>query len=253
MEIILNEKEWIENAIEKHVLGPHPYIVIRRYAMYLRAQGRSNGEIRRTIEDYILRCNPNAVRYRWTKVIDKAIKESADRQLIEIDRIQITASEISAIKELRGVIRQKVMFTLLCVAKYRNAVLKKDDYWIGYDTKDIFRMANVSSSRKNAMLLLHDLLEVGYISHSKIVDSMSMRVNIGDDQSEPVVEVTDFRNLGYQYLRAIGRGRYMSCTACGAIVPQGSNSQKYCKSCAKRINLMKTLQRYHEKISDGVA
>ena len=56
IEIILNEKEWVESAVENLRLGKHPVETINRYARYLYAAGYDGVQIERTLEEFLLRC-----------------------------------------------------------------------------------------------------------------------------------------------------------------------------------------------------
>ena len=58
----------------------------------------------------------------------------------------------------------------------------------------------------------------------------------------PAIKITDFRNLGYQYLKYYGEP-YFECANCGIVTKykdpdniRSTRQQKYCASCAVKIN-----------------
>ena len=80
-------------------------------------------------------------------------------------------------------------------------------------------MANVQISTKRQSLMLSDLRDIGVIRSSKKVDNVNINVLCLDDDGDPVMQVTDFRNLGNQYLMYHGH-QYIECASCGLVVPK---------------------------------
>ena len=64
------------------------------------------------------------------------------------------------------------------------------------------------------------------------------------EDGEVAVRVSDFRNLGYQYLKYHGEP-YFECENCGLTVRQNNKKtgrrQKYCQSCAAEIKIQQTI------------
>ena len=193
--------------------------------------------------DFILCCVPNANRLRWDDVIRKAAKDASGRHLIVIDGVSISQCELDRIGKLHGITRQKVMFTLLCLAKYKNVARPNNNGWINFDASFIFKTANTSLTSRAGMLLLHELAQLEYISYSRRVDSLSLQIDMIDDAEDPVATITDFRNLGNQYLRLIGHTDFIECAECGAVVRRNGRRQRYCKACAREVNQRKQLWR----------
>lgn len=248
MEIVLNEKEWVEEKIKEYTLGKHPRITLARYAVLLNSRGYSKPEIRRALEDYIIRCDKNANILSWDGIISQVVRDSGTRSLFNIPGIPITSDEINAVQMVDGNMRRKVLFTLLCLAKYRNAIKPSNNNWVSYDMADVFRLANVSMSRKRQMMLLHNLCERGVLAHNRIVDNTNVRVLIVSDTGECAVTITDFRNLGNQYMNMVSDD-YIECSECGAVVRKNNNRQKLCRNCAEEANRIETLRRYYDHIA----
>lgn len=232
-EIILDERTWCENMLKSFSMGSSPAGTLNRLAKYYFTLGHKKNDIARLLEEFILRCNPSANIMRWQEVIDNCVRHADRRPLIAVESIPVTQKELDLISELPGQMIRKLMFTLLCLAKYRNSVSPKNDNWVGYENRDIFKMANIQTTRVRQYAMMNDLLRVGYIGMSKIVDNVSVRVSIIDD-GIPVIYVSDFRNIGNQYVRYLG-GNYIECAHCGLVIKKIGRNNKYCPLCASSI------------------
>lgn len=235
IEIILDEKDWCENLLRGFTMGSNPVGALSRLAKYYHSLGYKKPDTERLLEEFILRCNPSANIMQWQQYIDSCVAQADKRPLILIDGITVTKAEMNAIRQLSGLSCQKVMFTMLCLAKYRNAVNPKNNYWVNYETKSIFRLANVEMVKSRQYAVLNDLLVKEYIGVSKIVDNTSMQVLIGQEDDEVVLRITDFRNLGLRYMH-YHSGGYIECQNCGLLTKWRSNRQKYCNDCYRTIH-----------------
>lgn len=248
-EIILNERQWIEDTIASASLGNKPSETLGRLVKYYHALGYKKNEAAKMLEEFIIRCDPTANIVRWQSMIDGCLKWGWKSDLIQIDPIPITKSEMKAISELTGVTRQRLMFTLLCIAKYGNAVNPNNNSWVSRDMREVVAMANINASIKYRALLFNDLWQKEYISYSKVVDNINVNVLIIDNDSEDILlRIDDFRNLGNQYMQYIGE-KYMSCHHCGLVVRRTSPNQKYCKACSVDINIQKTAMNRNKLIA----
>ncbi len=241
--LVMDEKEWVEEVIQTHSLGEHPFVTLGRIARYYYYMGFKPADIHRRLEEHLLRSDPNVVLVKWQGAISKVIKGASKRPLIQLDGIVITQPEMAKIQQLQGRMRQRLMFTLVCIAKYFNAVNAKNDAWVATPWKDVFAMANIKLSGKRQALMLNDLLRAGYINVSRSVDNTSVRALILDDAGERALVVRSLDNLGNRYMLAVGEN-YFECPACGTVVRRTSHSQKYCKQCAEDINREKARNRY---------
>lgn len=251
MEIVMNEREWVENALRVGYLGKKPTIVIGRLAKYYYAQGMKKREIRKRIEEHMLRCDPTVNTVRWQDTIDAMIKGAAKYPLIELDEIVVTVDEIETIMKLDGIQKQRLMFTLVCLAKYSNAIREKNGGWVNQESKDIFSLANITLTAKRQALMINDLWKEGYVGYSRIVDNVNLCVQIINDDSDPAITITDFRNLGNQFRAYLGDKSYFQCQNCGAVIKRRSNSHKYCSVCAEEVNRAKALEAYESRRNEA--
>lgn len=238
-EIILDERTWCENTLKSFSMGSSPAGTLNRLAKYYHSLGYNKSSISRLLEEFILRCNPSANIMRWQEIIDSCVRHADRRPLIAVASIPVTQQELDLIGALQGHMLRKLMFTLLSLAKYRNAISPKSDCWVSYENRDIFRLANVQTTRTRQYAMMNDLLRAGYVSMSRIVDNVSVRVSIVDYDGAPVMHISDFRNLGNQYA-AITSTSYIECAHCGLVIKRSGNHQKYCRECAEVIRTSKT-------------
>ena len=72
-EIILNEKEWAREAIDSLSLGGRPYDTILRVAKYYKSEGYRKKDVRRLVEDFMIRCDPRLSLVKWSDAITSAV------------------------------------------------------------------------------------------------------------------------------------------------------------------------------------
>lgn len=239
MEIVLNERECAEYHLENNSLGQRPSETLSRIARYYAAEGYNNGEICRLLEEFILKCDPTACIVKWQNAIDTYARSSGKIPLAEIEYIPITKKEMDICDSLDGKPQKRIMFTLVCLAKYYNAVNENNGNWVNKRDDEILKLANVTRTVKERSLMFNDFRELGLIRFSKKVDNVNINVTCIDNDGDTVLKITDFRNLGYQYLKYHGES-YFECESCGLTVRRTGNRQKYCKDCASEINRKKS-------------
>jgi len=237
MTIVLNEREWTEDMITQRSLGKRPFETMCRVARYYLDSGMSKRDVRRTLDNFLLKCDPSVSLPKWADTLDRALARAAKYASINIESITVTKPEMARIEACGGKQTQRLAFTLLCLAKYWNAVSEKADSWVNNKDSDIMRMANINTSIKRQSLMYHNLNESGMIRFSKKVDSTNVRVCFIED-GETALHITDFRNLGYQYLKYHGEP-YFVCANCGITTklnaPVKGKKQKYCPECAVQV------------------
>lgn len=240
MMIVLNEIEWAEEAIANKALGKKPMETISRVAKYYIYKGYSKSETRKMLDIFLLQCDPSASLPKWSSALDFATNRAVKYQPIIIDHIDITVTEMAIIDSIKGKQARRLAFTLLCLAKYWDAVNPNCDHWVNNKDSDIMNLANINTSIKRQSIMYHDLNELGLVQFSKKVDNTNVRVCFIDrsDLSDVYMKITDFRNLGYQYLMAHGEP-YFECQSCGVVSkipnPGKGNNIKYCNECATAI------------------
>ena len=252
MTIVLNEHEWARDMIESRSLGAKPFETLSRVAKYYIDKDYSKKEVRGMLDTFLLQCEPTASLPKWSETLDYAVARALKYDAIKIDSIEITKPEMERIDALEGKQIRRLAFTLLCLAKYWDVVNPQGDHWVNSKDSEIMRMANINTSIKRQSLMYFNLNEVGMVQFSKKVDNTNVRVCF-ITPGETAMVVTDFRNLGYQYLKYHGEP-YFECQNCGITVKSENatgRKQKYCKECAVEIHMKQTVnsvmrQRYKQ-------
>lgn len=235
MSIVLDEVEWAEAMLSDARLGKHPFETLQRLAKYYRKyEGCRRHEVREKLEEYLKMCDPDISPFHWADVIDKAAKAGERGELIRLKSIDITESELATISVLDGTQRQRLAFTLLCVAKYYNAARPKNNGWVNESMKEIVKLAGLSLTEKKRRWLIRELYLGGFIGLSRKVDNLNMRVLFINNDSPVAIRIDDFRNLGNQYLMHYG-GPYIKCESCGLTVRKRCNAQKFCAECTPSV------------------
>lgn len=238
MSIVLNEHEWAENMISSKSLGNKPSETLSRVARYYIDKGYSKKETRKLLDTFLIQCEPTSSLPKWSDALDNALNRALKYEAVDIESINITKPEMDKIDALEGKQIKRLAFTLLCLAKYWMFLLPSNDNWVNNKDNEIMAMANINTSIKRQAAMYWSLRECGMIRFSKRVDNTNIRVCFVED-GEVVMRITDFRNLGYQYLKYHGDS-YFECVNCGLTTkikePNKGRKQKYCRDCAIAIN-----------------
>ena len=245
MAIVLNENKWAKEMIDNRTLGKKPSETLRRVARYYFDEGLDKRKTRQKLESFLVGCDQSISIPKWADSIEFALSCAKKREAISIDRIVITEPEMERIGELGGAMVQRLAFTLLCLAKYWDAATKRDVHWVNSKDSDIMRMANINTSIKRQSAMYNDLYTASLIRFSKRVDNTNVQVQYVCD-GKTAVEVTDLRNLGYQYGMYREPNKYLKCENCGIVVKQTSPNvgrpQKYCRECAVLLDLRQRVE-----------
>lgn len=245
MPVVLNEKKQAEYIIEKGEVGNKPTSTLFLLAKYYRQKENLNKEQTfNKLNEFMEKNYKNYNSATWEDIIEDISKKANKYPLREIDYIEITKSEIDMIRNVCDIRYEKLLFTMLCYAKLYNKISDKNNGWVNTDIKELFRVARVSVRYRNdKFLYLNDLETAGLISFSNKNDNLNLRVAFVDNDSETVLKIDDFRELGYEYLNYIGDGKFIRCECCKKLIRKKSNKQKYCTDCYKRINSDMTNER----------
>lgn len=238
MSIVLNEYEWAERMINGHELGKKPIETLSRVAKYYYANQYSKKEVRKLLDTFLTQCDPSVSLVHWSDTLDRVAKSVDKFPIICLDGIRISQKELEKIETLGGKQMKRLAFTLLCVAKYWDAVSDSNNHWVNSSDKEIMQMANINTSVKRQSMMFGELRDAGFIRFSKKIDNLNVQVMFMED-GEAAMYIQDFRNIGYQYLKYYGEP-YFDCVNCGITVkiqePSKGRRQKYCPSCAVELH-----------------
>lgn len=243
---ILDELEYVENSLENNTLNAAPYETLKLVSRYYAQEGYTKKTIISKLEEFLLRCDNTVNLVKWQEAIESLSRNAKKYSLVQINYVTITESELFKISQLGNKQLKRLMFTLLCLAKFNNQVNSKNNNWTNTKNSDIFKLANVTTTLERQGLLINSLYTSGYIKYCNVIDNLNINVTIIDDESKPVLYIKDFRNLGYQYAKYEGEP-YINCENCGLTIRKTSNRLKYCPHCASEINKNNTLFNYKKR------
>lgn len=257
MSIVLNEHEWAQQMIDEKSLGKKPSETLKRVARYYLDQGYSVKEVRPKLDAFMLSCDPSTSIPKWEDTLQASVDYAVKHPAIMIESIDACASELATIDALQTATTKRLAFTLLCLSKYCYQVNPKSNHWVTVPDNEIMVMADIHTSVTRQSAMYRALWEKGLIQFSKQVDNTNVRVLFADD-GEPVVKITDLRNLGYRYLMICGQP-YFECKNCGIVTKYKSTlskrSQKYCPECAAKMKVKQNVEamaRFKSKRKKGV-
>ena len=175
----------------------------------------------------------------WESVIEDISKKAKKYSLKEFNNVCITKNEMDVIMGTDGLKYQKLLFTMLCYAKYYSMISESNNGWVNTSIPELYRLARVTVKHKNdKFLYLNDLEALGLIEFSKKNTNLNMRITFLSYSKESILNICDFRELGYEYLNYIGEGNFIRCSECGRLVRKRSNhdrSTKYCSVCSEAV------------------
>lgn len=237
MSIVLKENEWARQQLAERSLGKRPAETLRRVARYYLDEGLTKSQVYKRLDAFIMQCGTDITAMRKDVRIENAIKLAQKYPAVDIDYIIITIPELEVIDTLTGTQARRLAFTLLCLAKYYATISPESTGWVNESNSEIMKMSNVKTSLKRQSLLFRVIRDAGIIRFSKNVGNTNVQVLLSKE-GDTAMKITDFRNLGYQYLKYHG-GAYFECQSCGVTTRYNDvtnkRGQKYCSACAAKI------------------
>lgn len=232
--ILLNEKEYAERCLKEKVIDGKPYFTLSILAKYYHNKGYKRKKIIELLTDFM---DKSYSRYagnksEWRNSIETIAKNANKYPLYEIDGVWITESEIQTISSLNNQSLEQLLFTMLCIAKLNRIKNPNNEGWVNTSAKEIFELARVSCSSLKRNEVIGALYDLGLLDLPKDNVKLSVKVKFIDDASENKLFVSDFRELGYEWLYFRG-GKFIRCQECG-ILTRYTKNRKYCKNCASQ-------------------
>lgn len=241
MNYILNEKNYIEQVLAGDIAASaiSKQTCIKYLAYYNHhALGLTKPENIQQIKTDMARLYPDFWHVSYDILIDKYVTAAKKKKLNEIEYIPITAAELNHIGKLNNNVLEKLAFTMLVFAKYNNTINPQNSDWTSCSYKDLFTASNISGSFNEKLLYIRKLYVSDYIGVSANGCSENLQLNFVDHtDATPALKITDFRSLGYQYLRWKGQkkdGIFKECKDCNVCYKAKTANQQYCPSCQNK-------------------
>lgn len=242
MKIILNERRHAERALQYGEIDRKPTKTLGCLAKYGLEQGKSADNTYDLINNFMTEYYPDYNTVHWDTFLTRLIKQSQKyiksreeahkSKLIEIDSVSITYSELRKIKQLKSKRLEKLAFVLLVYSKINNLINENDTYWINNELKEIYSDSQMAVSKKDQGLLVHRLIQLGYLQESRYIDSTNVQVLFAVEEDEVAFNLVRFDDFVFEYLRWKGEN-IKNCTVCGKRMLARSNRMKYCRECKR--------------------
>lgn len=168
----------------------------------------------------------------YSNVIAKAIKGSRKKNFYNVDSIIITKNELNIIASLDNIREEKILFVLLCLAKYQEKIFGFTNGLVKYTITDLCKMARVSVPADDREYLLHEILMCGLIGCPKKNDTKCLVVNFIEENGEQelILGETDCLELAYVYLKWKNGSGFKRCLKCGRLM-SSKNKKDFCPYC----------------------
>lgn len=233
--IVLNEKAYAEECLQKKSISDKPFYTLSILAKYYyHCFGYRKAKITELLTDFMKKYYPryDCNKAMWNESIEKIAKNAGKYTLFEIDGVWITEAELETIANIHNKVLERLAFTLLCLAKLGNTKNLKNSGWVNNDAKEVFSLARISCSVANRYERLGELHSLSLLEFPRRIDNLSCRVTYINDNSEKKLFISDFRELGYEYLKYKGEN-FIRCRECGVLIRNNkSGTKKYCSECS---------------------
>lgn len=232
--MILNECKYAERCIEENSVGENLFKTLPILARYF---SHKMGYSAEKIEDELLTFTEKNYKGYYKKrlyinnFIEKISSGAKNTPLREIDGIWITKKELDAIRNIGDSSTERLLFSLLCYAKFNIAKNPKSNGWINDAVSEIFTVARISPKSEDRAKMIRNLNELGYVEKFKKGTKINYRVTIVDRKGNGELFIDDFRELGYEYLKYCGQN-FVRCAECGKLIRGNkAGTKRYCSSC----------------------
>ena len=235
--IVLNEKEYAEECLKNKAISTKPFYTLSILAKYYyHVCGYRKKKIASLLIDFMEKYYPryDCNKLDWDNSIEKIAANAGKYDLFEIDGVWVTEGELKVIEELHNKVLERLAFTMLCLAKLNNMRAPNNNGWVNYSAKDIFNLARISGNIESRYERLGALYRLSLLELAKKNDNLSCRVTFIDNDSDNKIFISDFRELGYEYLKYKGEN-FAKCKECGILFRVSKNGrQQYCPKCAAK-------------------
>ena len=250
MRLILNETQLVSDSLNNgYVDKKKPSNTIRLLAKHYLSNDMNRPQTINSIDIFLKKNLKGYNSVKWQNIIEKivnSVHKDKDYEMFDIGDINITKNELTKISELKNLKYEKVMFILLVYAKIYNKLNNNDKCWVNEELKYIYSDTKMALKEEDQCKIIYEIAKLEYIEVSRNVDCTNIHVSIVDENSDTEIAIGDFRNLIYYYLRWKGE-KIINCEGCGILIKPTSNKHKYCKECAKEINIQKTVENRKSK------
>lgn len=264
---IINERKFIDEILAEGYMDRHNTIKIlgKLAKHYYWDLGYKQTRTMKSLNEYMIAHDPsykpdllckshlgtNHASFYWERIFKQCYKNAKKSPICEADGIWITQAELEKISDLQDKVTERLAFVLLCYAKLYRLRNANATGWV-YSNKyiDMFKQARITCKAAHRYAMLAKLEQKGYLYfyklpaescqktnlykyNTQLKKTLDARVTFVNDDSENVIFIDDWRELGYYYRRYKGEN-IIKCAKCGRLMRGNKNgTRKYCKSCTQ--------------------
>jgi len=216
-----HEERDIINAVESNSMDfSNPRKVIWMLALYyVKVHNNDDKMAFKNIKEYIEEHNKDIYYEQYVSDINKCIRKAKKYALKNIDQIIITKSEMATIQSFNDIKKEKIVFVLIALAKYFNALYNQDSDCLFEKTIEIFKYALVVIPASERDYYLHFAYDSGVLLPNFSIGSNMQLVGVisHEEDDEPALTLNeyDYQELAYTYLN-FKNGGYKRCAQCGS-------------------------------------
>lgn len=252
----LIEKKGFQSRFKKHEL--------RILAKYYSSMGIKKAEIRELIckfcEEYIETYN-DVMYASFINGIMNFVKKNTNK-LIVIKSIPITDEEVKFIENLDLEYNsKKFLFTWLVKIK-----LNRQIYFISHEKelesiyfshqvtkqREVYKMSMIPKKRSNMNNIIKELYdkEIIYIAENGKIKLLFLEKIKPSNNIAINVDTLSIDMAGYYWDIWNGKINIAKCLECGVVYKRLRSHGKYCKECARKIKIRKTIEARKKKLND---
>jgi len=210
-------------------------------------------------------------------IIKSAVNYSSKNDLFIARPVEVTKDELQKINKIKNKNKElqeqmkKCLFTLLVLSKLYNQKieiqiqnkkttkkkkekLEKTRYYFKESLREICKVANIKILIKNQEDLIIQLYKDGLLDISNNSAYKPLIINENYQETDIVLRINNFQDLGLQYLLCNGDENIIQCENCGKYIIKKNGKIKYCRQCAKEIHKKTDREyqknKYNKKILD---
>ena len=240
MTLILNEKKYAEDLIlgkNDSVKGLRGKVnLITRYNYHVKHLSSSDN-YEHTVR-WLNKHQDNFCECNYSKFIELSVKSAMKSPFYDIESLKITASEMNIVKSLDNIRQQKILFVLLCFAKFQRIAFGYTNGFVNLSIVELYKHARVSVPAGDRELILYEIAQKGYIRSPQKNDSTGLFITFISELEDSVVLEVDGRTskeLAYLYLSFINDGvGYGKCQRCGCVIKKRKDII-HCKECCEEL------------------
>ena len=242
MSIIFDEYAFAEHLLETGFTKCMSMSDLTILAKYYKYHGENRIYVK--LVEFCNKFNPDFNEVIFGKRLEIAVR-NANKYAMKLPfNIKITEEEINKIRSIDNYRYEKILFTMLVIARYNKK--NSRDYYTNEKMATILKLARVYATKAEKAKLKNDLYKLGMIEAvlGRNVSKESYRLLYAQEDSPTAIEVVDLSNPT-QYYKPL-------CEICKKEIVKRGQNHRMCGSCFKehrRTDVRLNVQKYRNQFN----